>query len=130
MTITSLNSSDAFRAAVRGLTKLAVMEGLITKSPCACGATNALAHHDDYGKPFDVDWLCGRCHAKRHQALGWGYKGCSNYFGGRYDTISRRNLVRARQAVFTSPSSLRGFLLLVSHLRGKGVKLPKEFVLK
>jgi hypothetical protein len=33
-----------------------------------CGTTEKpiQAHHADYSKPFDVDWLCAPCHGKRH----------------------------------------------------------------
>lgn len=35
-----------------------------------CGDTrNIDGHHDDYAKPLDIRWLCGRCHAQHHIAL-------------------------------------------------------------
>jgi len=35
-----------------------------------CGETRKLhGHHDDYSKPKQVRWLCGRCHAEFHAAL-------------------------------------------------------------
>ncbi len=45
--------------------------GKITRgTECArCGATTALeAHHEDYSKPLDVEWLCLPCHGEtRHK---------------------------------------------------------------
>ena len=29
------------------------------------------AHHEDYGKPFDVIWLCNRCHLRIHCNIPW-----------------------------------------------------------
>lgn len=32
-----------------------------------CGATcKPQAHHEDYSKPLDVEWLCAACHSARH----------------------------------------------------------------
>ena len=32
-----------------------------------CGrAGRVVAHHADYSRPLEVEWLCPRCHARRH----------------------------------------------------------------
>ena len=41
-----------------------VYKGKLKRSPCRiCGKPNAEAHHDDYTKRLDVDWLCRKHHA-------------------------------------------------------------------
>lgn len=55
----------------------AVEKGLVLRgSHCqACGAAGEMkdgrstiqAHHPDYNKPLDVEWLCQKCHHKWHK---------------------------------------------------------------
>ena len=33
---------------------------------CGEGGRKIHAHHEDYKKPMDVEWLCTRCHGTRH----------------------------------------------------------------
>src|SRR5688572_18617190 len=43
----------------------AIKRGEIVRQPCsACGEPNAQAHHHDYSKPFEVEWMCRTCHGK------------------------------------------------------------------
>ena len=45
----------------------AVRDGRIERLPCEqCGCEKSEAHHPDYSKPLDVEWLCRPCHAKAH----------------------------------------------------------------
>lgn len=46
----------------------ALRDGKIQREPCAiCAATDDIhAHHKDYAMPFDVIWLCARCHLRLH----------------------------------------------------------------
>jgi hypothetical protein len=41
---------------------------LVRPSMCStCGVScTPVAHHDDYGQPLNVRWLCRSCHAKQH----------------------------------------------------------------
>jgi hypothetical protein len=54
--------------AARQSVKRAVRSGKLIKQPCeCCGSDHAIrAHHDDYGKPLDVRWLCAACHFEWH----------------------------------------------------------------
>lgn len=48
----------------------AVRTGRVIKKPCEdCGSFVAVAHHDYYGKPLDVMWLCELHHKARHALL-------------------------------------------------------------
>jgi hypothetical protein len=55
--------------AARTAVSNAIRDGRLTRLPCQlCGATDRVqAHHEDYSKPLDIEWLCFRCHREhRH----------------------------------------------------------------
>jgi hypothetical protein len=57
------------RESARRLTANAIKRGDLVRQPCgSCGEQKAHAHHDDYGKPLDVRWLCRPCHTAHHTA--------------------------------------------------------------
>lgn len=44
-----------------------IRSGKLQRQPCSvCGKKKADAHHRDYSKPLEVEWLCRQCHADRH----------------------------------------------------------------
>ncbi len=47
----------------------ALLKGVLIKKPCSdCGSTQHVdAHHEDYGAPLNVVWLCRRHHVARHR---------------------------------------------------------------
>lgn len=54
------------RAAITAVNN-AVRDGRLERGPCeVCGATPAQGHHDDYGAPLEVRWLCTTHHAEHH----------------------------------------------------------------
>jgi hypothetical protein len=54
----------------RGQVQIALREGRIRRGPCrVCGSPNTQAHHADYSKPLEVDWLCTEHHAAEHRSF-------------------------------------------------------------
>jgi hypothetical protein len=59
-------------AEIRVAARWRVNEGLITEARCCevCERRVRLTgHHESYLRPFDLIFLCGRCHTKRHLRL-------------------------------------------------------------
>lgn len=62
-------TSDSIRKHQRAhaLVAKALEAGTLVKEPCEkCGASGAIAHHDDYNKPLSVRWLCRVHHMEAH----------------------------------------------------------------
>lgn len=61
--------ADPAKPRARNALNRAIRKGLITRpDTCTqCGArdTKINGHHHDYSKPFEVEWLCYRCHFLR-----------------------------------------------------------------
>jgi hypothetical protein len=65
--------ADPTKVKARRIAKEAVRTGRLEKpSDCSrCGAENVeprllQAHHPDYSKPLEVEWLCSMCHGGEH----------------------------------------------------------------
>jgi len=41
----------------------------LVPQPCRICKDDAEAHHEDYSKPLEVDWLCSKHHIQRHIEL-------------------------------------------------------------
>lgn len=63
-------SDSAAWGRIRQQVFAAVKSGALKKQPCErCGSVTVEAHHPDYAKPLDVQWLCHRCHQRLHKEM-------------------------------------------------------------
>lgn len=66
-------AKDLLRRAAKPLARqalnTAVQKGAVVRPDACqdCGRGKPQAHHEDYGKPLSVEWLCRGCHARRHR---------------------------------------------------------------
>lgn len=58
----------ADQARAHDAVRRAIKRGELTRQACErCASTDRVeAHHDDYGKPLDIRWLCDPCHKQEH----------------------------------------------------------------
>ena len=52
----------------RKAVRRALESGRLVRQACGrCGNHKAEAHHPDYSKPLEIEWLCRKCHAAEHR---------------------------------------------------------------
>lgn len=77
----------------RKATRRAISDGSLTKGPCeVCGRAIAEAHHDDYGKPLDVRWLCPHHHRQHHLSVSPEARSAGAHMNRDGSLRSRRTL--------------------------------------
>lgn len=62
-----MQGPEHIKKKARDRVRKAIESGRLVKQPCEkCDELEVEAHHDDYEKPLDVNWLCVPCHGARH----------------------------------------------------------------
>jgi len=96
---------------VRKLVQKAIASGqLVRPESCArCERTcRPHAHHADYLKPLEVEWLCGSCHMREHLHSGRTFVPGSAFHGAMVRSQATRRLHQTRHDVPSEASGERG----------------------
>jgi hypothetical protein len=60
-------AANPLKNAARRKVRNELLSGRLVRPPCSvCGNPKSQAHHHDYTKPLDVEWLCFTCHRREH----------------------------------------------------------------
>lgn len=66
-----LSDEQRTRANARSYANVYQHRGKLLPEPCeVCGSDQVQKHHDDYGKPLQVAWLCLKHHRAEHSLGG------------------------------------------------------------
>jgi hypothetical protein len=64
-----LSGIPLFKARVRAFAKVYKQRGRLVQQNCeACGSDKSQMHHESYGLPLMVNWLCRPCHLALHKS--------------------------------------------------------------
>ena len=70
LSTTKWNHSNKIKRKAHRLVKQAIKSGDLIRCPCeVCNAVKTEAHHEDYSKPLEVNWLCRNHHRARHMEI-------------------------------------------------------------
>lgn len=62
--------TNPYKTESRRQTRFAIRNGLLPRKPCKiCGNPISEAHHADYSKPLEVDWMCRKHHRAWHRVF-------------------------------------------------------------
>lgn len=71
-----LPEEEKRRSRTRSYLRVMIRRGKVRRETCAvCGAAEAEAHHRDYSRPLDVQWLCRKHHKNLHKLQKAGFVG-------------------------------------------------------
>lgn len=63
-----LTEAQRLKDNARSFVAVYLKRGKLVRLPCSvCSSPKSEAHHEDYGKPLDVTWLCRPHHLELHR---------------------------------------------------------------
>lgn len=66
---TAWRRANKIKRRAHRMVEYALSKGRLVKTACeVCADPKSEAHHRNYDKPLEVNWLCRKCHGKEHRA--------------------------------------------------------------